>query len=93
MHLTPEEAQNSELLRNLAAQQALQQQQAQLYAQQQRYSHGWHDPRALQDIVQPDRFPSHPAQACVNIRKKLKPHHYLFALSLLLVIIAVIFGV
>lgn len=45
MQLTPEEAQNSELLRNLAAQQAVQMQQAQLYAQkQQQYAYGWVDP-------------------------------------------------
>ena len=98
MHLTPEEAQNSELLRNLAAQQALQMQHAQLYAQQQqaqRYSHGWYDARNGQAPMQLDRFPVQAADAVIRIRarKKLKPYHYLFALSLLLVIIGIIFGV
>lgn len=51
MMLTPEETKNSELLRNLAQQQALQQQQALRQQQARRYSHGWHDMRNLYATV------------------------------------------
>ena len=90
MHLTPEETQNSELLRNLAVQQQLQMQQAQLYA------HGWYDPRSLQAVVQPDRFPIHAADAVFKPRKqiilpKIRLYHIMFATSLLLVILGVLY--
>lgn len=92
MHLTPEETQNSELLRNLAVQQQLQMQQAQLYA------HGWHDPRSLQNVVQPDKFPLHAADAEFKPHKqivlpKIKAYHVLFAFSLLLIIIPIVYEI
>lgn len=92
MYLTPEEAQNSELLRNLAAQQALQMQQAQLYAKQQAYSHGWADPRThYAPIMVSSTDPIYKPKRQLTL-PKLKNYHYLFAFSLFLVIIGVIFG-
>lgn len=90
MYLTPEETQNSELLRNLAVQQQLQMQQAQLYA------HGWHDPRSLQAVVQPDRFPIHAADVVFKPRKqivlpKIKLYHIMFVASLLLIILGIVY--
>ena len=87
MYLTPEETQNSELLRNLAVQQQLQMQQAQLY------THGWHDPRSLQNVVQPDHFPT---DVVFKPRKqivlpKIKLYHIMFATSLLLIILGIVY--
>lgn len=91
MYLTPEEAQNSELLRNLAAQQHMQIQQAYLYERQQSYAHGWIDPRTNYTPLMASSTDTVYKPRKIFKLPTINPYYWLVGLSILLCIIGVLY--